>query len=201
MSIVMASVPRQDLAPLAPALYERCGLGTALDALLRVDRAQRSGGRRLQQVDRLPLPSPLPGAHAECPAPAEASFLADLATQVGRRFDVARSRVFFNGRAAGILALPAEGLALLQSRAAGQVLVGGVDTHVDYALLAALAGEGRLRAKGVPRGLHPRRGRGLPAAHQPRRRAEERTRGNRARDGRRARARARPPGQPRAPPL
>ncbi len=80
-----------------------------------------------------------------------------MATQVGRRFDVARSRVFPNGRAAGVLAL-AEGLALLRLQAAGQVVVGGVDTHVDHALLAALAGEGRLRAEGVPEGYVPGEG-------------------------------------------
>lgn len=151
--IVMGHLPDEDLPPLSRALKKTPDLfgrrarmlrlaGTALcEALAREDR-----------VEPIPLLLALPDAHPgrgkALAAPADESFLVQLATQADRPFDVARSKVLIGGRAAVFPAL-AQALALLRSGAAGRVLVGGVDTHFDLDLLLALEGEGRICARGV----------------------------------------------------
>ncbi len=125
---------------------------------------------------RLPLLLAVPEDVAGKPAVAGDKFLARLAKQSGVAFDVAGSMLFPHGRAAGFHAL-AEGLRRLESDEATQVLVGGVDSHLDPEVLAMLDRSRRLLTSGdgfapgegaafllLGRGRHAQAGQPVPIA-------------------------------------
>ena len=80
-----------------------------------------------------------------------------LSLQAGREIDAARSRVCPQGRAAGLLAL-ADAVAMIGRREVEAVLVGGVDSYLDYTLLSALDNEGRLKSGEISDGFVPGEG-------------------------------------------
>lgn len=155
--IVMGHLPIQDLPPLAPQLAATPRLGPRrARMLLLAGGALREALALEDRSERIPLLLAVPDAHPGRVAPAGEPFLTELALQADRPFDLARSKLFPHGRAGGLMAL-AEALERLRSGAA-RVLVGGVDTHVDLGLLAALDAEGRVRARGLPEGYIPGEG-------------------------------------------
>jgi 3-oxoacyl-[acyl-carrier-protein] synthase-1 len=159
--IFMATVPDEDLAPLHPSLREDPSIGGRAAQMLRLagaalDEALADVPEGPRAPLLLALPEVLPG-HTASPMATEPGFLRLLATQSTRRFDVEGSRVVAGGRAAG-MALLADALDRLERRAAPLVLVGGVDSHQDAALLSALDDEDRLRAVGVLDGFTPGEG-------------------------------------------
>jgi 3-oxoacyl-[acyl-carrier-protein] synthase-1 len=152
--IILAAVPDEDLPPLAPSLPDSVDEREAQMLRLAAPAlAEVLGG--VPGAERIPLllalPEALPGR--EVPGPA---FLRRLAAQSGLGFSVEESRASTGGRAAG-LAVLGEALDRLAARG-GLVLVGGVDSHQDAALLQALDEEGRVRAHGIPDGFTPGEG-------------------------------------------
>lgn len=146
---VMAHLPIEDLAPLAPTLPHAWALGLRrVRMLCLAGAALREALANEPRVERIPVLLAFPDAHPGHAAPAGEGFLADLALQAELPFDVARSKLFPNGRAGGLMAL-AEGLERLRAGTAGRVLVGGVDTYFDLDLLKKLAAEGRIRGRGT----------------------------------------------------
>jgi len=105
--------------------------------------AARHGDGPMTCLLALPEP-PLDG-----PNPIGESFLEDLSVQAGVELDLRRSRVFRQGRAGGLLALK-QAVALLAERREAYVLVGGVDSHLDFQVLAELDAQERLRASSGP---------------------------------------------------
>ncbi len=88
----------------------------------------------------------------------DATFVAALAARTKAPIDVARSRIVEGGRAAGIAAFEVA-FALLATH--DHVVVGGVDTCLDLALLAQLGLENRLLVDGVADGFVPGEGAGF----------------------------------------
>jgi 3-oxoacyl-[acyl-carrier-protein] synthase-1 len=156
--IFMATVPDEDLAPLDPSLEDDEAITERQAQMLRLaGTALREALEEAPDVSRIPLLLALPEAHPRLPAPRDAGFLRKLAVQSGVGFDMAKSKVAAGGRASGI-ALVAEGLERLASRAAPLVVVGGVDSYQDADLLAALDEEDRIRAVDVLDGFTPGEG-------------------------------------------
>jgi 3-oxoacyl-[acyl-carrier-protein] synthase I len=101
----------------------------------------------------LGLPEPRPG---ELPMTA-AQIVGALGEQAGVVVDEAASQVFPRGRAAALIALEA-GTRCLTEKRAESVLVGGVDTYLDLALLNELDLEGRIHGERVIHGFIPGEG-------------------------------------------
>lgn len=165
--IVMGLVPSAELPALAPAL------GSAGEPVSRRERMLRLAGRALREslknetrIKSTPVLLAAPDAHPGYPFPLDPSFLEQLAVQADLPFDLARSRLFPHGRAAGFLALR-EALDRLQSGAAERIVVGGVDSHLDGMLLAALEHEGRILGGGRD-GFIPGEGAGFLLLGRPR---------------------------------
>ena len=120
------------------------------DLSLGQERVARLGAPALlealgpEPLDGIPLLLGIAEPRAEARHPIGPEMLEILATQTGRRFDPARSRVFPLGRPAGLVAV-GEALDLLDRREAAAVLVGAIDSTLDAGWLEALDDEGRLR--------------------------------------------------------
>lgn len=156
--ISMALVPESDLPPLAASLERERGLSSRRIAMLRLaGTALRECLSVSTAMERVPVLLGVPGAHPGRPAAVGESFLAHLAQQAEQPFDIAASRLFPNGRAAGLVALH-HALALLATGKEDLLVVGGVDSYLDLYHLALLEEEGRLHSPGVLDGFIPGEG-------------------------------------------
>jgi 3-oxoacyl-[acyl-carrier-protein] synthase-1 len=105
---------------------------------------------------------------SEDDAPWMKDFPALLATQAGVKVDADASRAYAYGRAAALLALQ-EALKAITDDPARQIVVGGVDSYLDLALLARLSEERRILGPNAMDGFLPGEGaafivlRGMPA--------------------------------------
>ena len=154
----MALVPDDCLPPLERSLEETIGLTARQARMLRLAAPALSEALRgVPNVGEIPILVGTPDALPGRADPAGDKFLEQLIVQSGLKFDLKRSKMFPNGRAAGLLALQ-EALARLQSGEESSVIVGGVDTYLDLYLLGTLDMEGRILAKGVMDGFVPGEG-------------------------------------------
>ncbi len=156
--MALGLVPDDDLPPLNGALRDGVYMG------MRPARMVRLAGRALDdclegapRAGEIPLFLGVPDSHPGYPAPVDQRFLDHLATQAKAPFDIHRSRLFPNGRAAFFVALCA---ALRQLRAgeAERVMVGGVDSYWDSLLLGALDYEDRILGAPARDGFIPGEG-------------------------------------------
>ncbi len=113
----------------------------------------------LPKNSAVPLFLALPGRHGGMTFPALEPFLKDFHAQ-GARFDLAASKVFPSGRAAGAEAMQAA-VQALQSGQAQHIIVGGVDTALDLALLNQWHSERRLLTSMTMQGFVPGEGAGF----------------------------------------
>jgi 3-oxoacyl-[acyl-carrier-protein] synthase-1 len=156
--IVMGTLLEDELPPLAPPVLEARGLTSTQQRLLRLAApALQEAVADFGNHARLPLFLGTPEATAGRPAPVDARWLDLLAKQSDVPFDVARSKSWANGRAAGLFAL-AGGMRALASGAVEHVLVGAVDTYVDLMRIADVDRQGRVLAEGVMDGFVPGEG-------------------------------------------
>jgi len=157
--LVMGLVKEEYLLPLAPALAKRSSLTAHSRRLLQL------AAPALQEALG---PSPDPAAipvflglrepWPDLPAAAGADFLKHLEHQAQKAFAVSRSKVFPQGRASGLVALE-QALKLLSSdRNTPFVVVGGVDSYLEPALLARLEAEGRIPSGLITDGFIPGEG-------------------------------------------
>src|ERR1051325_1473723 len=157
----MQIVPDDALPALEPPLEEHVGLTSRQIRMLKLGAlALQEVVKDVQNVEAIPVllgtPEALPGRSD----PAGEAFLNHLATQSGIKFNLTRSKMFPQGRAAGLIALK-EGIERIASGQDRQVVVGGVDTYLDLYLLGTLDMEGRILAEGVMDGFVPREGAGF----------------------------------------
>ena len=156
--IGMALFPEDALEPLAekleplPLTNRRRRIFRLAGAALREAVAEVPETARPMPVF-LGLPEPRPG---ELPMKA-AQIVGALGEQAGVVVDETESQVFPRGRAATLLALEAGARCLTEGRAES-VLVGGVDTYMDLALLSELDLEGRIHGPRVIHGFIPGEG-------------------------------------------
>jgi 3-oxoacyl-[acyl-carrier-protein] synthase-1 len=156
--MTLALLPEEELEPLADIIEPR-GYSSRLRRMLRL-----AGPAMREAVASVPehappmplflgLPEPRPGAQPM----AAAELLSAFSQQSGVAVDVEKSRVFPSGRAAALLALEAAARHLADG-AASSVLVGGVDTYLDLAVLGALDAEERVLGDRVMDGFVPGEG-------------------------------------------
>lgn len=155
--MTLALLPDDALPPLNPDI-DATGLTSRQIRLLRLATpALQEVLADVARTETIPLflgaPDALPGRAL----PVTEKFLALLQQQAGVKFNIAASKVFPNGRAAGLLALR-EAVQLIASGAAPQVLVGGIDSYLDLYLLGTLDLEDRVLAEGVMDGFCPGEG-------------------------------------------
>jgi len=140
--LVMATVPDEHLEPLRPDVAAAPGLTPRACRMIQLAAPalrEAAAGRAMAGVPLLlGLPEGTP-----------ADLLELICLQAGVPLDVRRSAALPHGRAAGLVAL-GRAAELLGGRTPEMVLVGGVDTYYDGALLAELEAEGRVL---VPDGM------------------------------------------------
>lgn len=121
-------------------------------------RMLRLAAPALQQACReLPSPPTLLLALPQASHTEGADFLHHLAQQSNVELNRRESRLFFNGRAGGMLALE-KAFSLLTRAGPELVLVGGVDSYLDPSLLDTLWEEERLLSHGAYDGFIPGEG-------------------------------------------
>jgi 3-oxoacyl-[acyl-carrier-protein] synthase-1 len=158
--LVMGLADDQQLPELVESLADH-RLGTRHERLIRL------GGTALAEALSPSLSAP-PAApvplllgvaepRSEARETAGTELFEALAAQAAQPIDIARSKLFPHGRAAGLLALD-HAMTMLDQRLAPLVLVGAVDSYLDVGLLEALDREGRLRSGEISDGFVPGEG-------------------------------------------
>jgi 3-oxoacyl-[acyl-carrier-protein] synthase I len=155
--LFMGLADEAQLPPLAETLEDR-------SFSIRQERAIRLAGTALREALASRPDEPPPALHLGLPEPrTEArSRISDelldlLPVQAGQRLDLARSKTYPFGRAAGLVAMD-QALAVLDKGQAKTVLAGAVDCHWDDGLLDALGREGRLKTGEISDGFVPGEG-------------------------------------------
>lgn len=153
--LIMALFPEEELMPLHEDL-------AGLPLPPRTSRMLRLAAPALQEACEgsdgspplvlLAAPEPLP----DRPAPADAGFLAWLSTQAELELDP-ESEILPTGRA-GFFEGLVSALAQLAQDPAREVIVGGVDTHLDLYLLGTRDAENRIQSETVMDGFIPGEG-------------------------------------------
>lgn len=154
--LVMGLADDENLPPLAEALEDE-DLSPRHVSMARLGGAALAEALATEPVQPFPLLLGVAEAREEAKYPVGQEMLRFLALQTGRPLDVARSRVYAQGRAAGLCAL-ADGIAMIERREVESLVVGGVDSYLDYFYLRALGAEGRLKAGAVSDGFVPGEG-------------------------------------------
>lgn len=157
----MALLPEEALPPLEPSLDALVGLTARQARMLRLAAPTlREVLLEAPNPGQVPVllgtPEALPGRSD----PAGEDFLDHLSVQAGLKFAIGESKVFPNGRAAGLMALK-KGVEMIASGRQRHVVVGGVDSYLDLYLLGTLDMEGRILAQGVMDGFIPGEGAGF----------------------------------------
>ncbi len=159
--VVMALLPDEALPELSPKLGEVVGLTSRQIRMLRLATpALQEAVENIPQSEAIPLFLGAPTALPSRPKPVDEKFLEYLAMQSAINFDVKRSKVFPNGRAAGLFALKAA-MEQLASGAYRFVIAGGIDTYLDLYLLGTLDMENRILGNGIMDGFIPGEGAGF----------------------------------------
>jgi 3-oxoacyl-[acyl-carrier-protein] synthase I len=155
--IKMALVPEDQLAPLDPRI-DALPLTARQRRMLRLATpALQEAVEGLTDIARAPLYLGLPEAHPNRALILDPGLIKHLSLQTSVPFDAANSRKYARGRAAGLIALD-EALSALHERRYERIIVGGVDTFLDLALLGELDAEKRLLGARVMDGFVPGEG-------------------------------------------
>lgn len=171
--LILGFLDEQYLPPLNASLTDVAGLPERYVRMLRLATlALQEAARPCEKPTALLLGLPEPaGSELFDVDLFQTRFLRHLGEQAGVRLDLSRSKVLRHGRAGGLLALE-KALQLLDTERPPYVLVGGVDTYVDFERLAELEQEQRLHTtNGVSDGFVPGEGAaflllGHPGAHE-----------------------------------
>lgn len=158
----MAILPDEVLPPPEPEIDKLTGLTSRQIRMLRLAApALQAAAETALDIERIPLYLGVPEALPGRPAPVDNKFLEYLSLQSGVQFNVAESRLFPKGRAAGLLALK-EAIELLEPGGNVEyVMVGGVDTYLDLYLLGNLDMQDRILVGQVMDGFIPGEGAGF----------------------------------------
>jgi 3-oxoacyl-[acyl-carrier-protein] synthase-1 len=156
--MTMALTPEDALPPLHEELEKVAGLTGRQRRMLRL--ADKAIAEALS-ASKAPIAPPLflagPEEIPDCPKPINDSFLTHLHQQAKGGFNLGKSKLFAQGRAAGIEVM-AQAWSMLSSQSEPFVLVGGVDTYLDLYLLGTLDMQNRILADGVMDGFAPGEG-------------------------------------------
>lgn len=158
----MAILPDEVLPPLEAEIDKLTGLTSRQIRMLRLAApALQAAAETAPDIERIPLYLGVPEALPGRPDPVDDKFLEHLSLQSGVKFNVAESKLFPKGRAAGLLALK-EAIEFLESGGNVEyVIVGGVDTYLDLYLLGTLDMQDRILVGNVMDGFIPGEGAGF----------------------------------------
>jgi len=154
--LVMGLAAEEELPPLVEAL-EDDDLSPRHLSMARLGGPALAESLAAEPPQALPLLLGVAERHQAVKYQVGQEMLRILSLQAGCPLDMARSRVYPAGRAAGLLAL-AEALAMIEKREVEKVVVGGVDSYLDFSYLTALDTEGRLRSGEISDGFVPGEG-------------------------------------------
>jgi 3-oxoacyl-[acyl-carrier-protein] synthase-1 len=153
--MTVALVPNAALPPLNPQPKKGPGLTARQRRMVQLATPALNEALSVYALkDPIPLflagPETLPG----CPSPTHLNLIDSLIAQTGAKINREQSRVIATGRAGGVQALD---LAFRYFETTGKdaVLIGGVDTYLDYFLLSVLDTDNRILAEGIKDGFVP----------------------------------------------
>lgn len=158
---VMSILPDGVLPPLEPEVDKIVGITARQSRMLRLAApALQEASEDAPDIENIPLylgvPEPLPGR----PKPVDDLFLEHFSAQSGVHFNVAESKLFPQGHAAGLFAIE-EAMQSLASGTNQFTIVGGVDTYLDLYLLSSLDMENRILGTNTMDGFIPGEGAGF----------------------------------------
>lgn len=155
---VMALLPDDVLPPLEPGVERVEGLTAREKRMLRLATfALREAMQDVPSTAEIPLFLGVPAQIPDRPLPVTEKFITLLCAQARTALDVKKSRLFGEGRAAGLVAIKAA-MDLIASGEAQHVLVGGVDTFLDLYMLGLLDSENRILSATTMDGFIPGEG-------------------------------------------
>lgn len=157
----MALVPDDVIFPLNKEVESITGLTSRQRRMIGLSApALQEALKDFDDTESMPLflgvPAPLP----ERPDPAGDHFIHHLRTNAHTSVNIDESRLYPNGRAAGLLALE-EAVEYLAAHSDRCVIVGGVDTFLDLYLLGTLDSGNRILGSAVMDGFIPGEGAGF----------------------------------------
>ncbi len=155
---VMALLPDEVLPPLASELEKAAGLTSRQMRILRLAApALRQVATKLANTADIPIYLGAPEQFPNRPQPLNDEFFNQLSIQSGIQFNITESKLFCDGRAAGLIALK-EAMERISSGKNNSVLAGGADTYLDLYLLGTLDTEARILGPGTMDGFIPGEG-------------------------------------------
>jgi 3-oxoacyl-[acyl-carrier-protein] synthase-1 len=152
----MALLPEDALEPLLPPV-DKIPFTSRRRRMLRLAAPALRQALKGLQGPPPPLFIGLPQTAPEPSGLPDTAFVDALAVQCAVPFDKGTTQLFPRGRAAALLALEAA-MKTLDERRLETVVVGGVDTYLDLALLGELGAEGRILGPRVMDGFIPGEG-------------------------------------------
>lgn len=154
----MGTVPNECLPELTSDLNQSLARNTLYRRLLQLAKTALSQAGESAGVEEIiPLYLAVPEQRCGRPFPALEPILKDLSKEVDFPIDLISSKVFPFGRAGGVTALK-EALDLLNKTSLESIIVGGVDSYLDFMLLNALDREQRILSDEYLGGFAPGEG-------------------------------------------
>lgn len=159
--MTLALLSEEDLPPLNDVVGNSLGLTSRQIRILRiVDSAIKEVLQSLPADAEVPLYLAGPEPLFDRPPALTSDFFDHLINETNVPIDRAASILFPTGRAGGLLALQTA-IEFLNQNDAEHVLIGGVDSYLDLALLATLDAEDRVLAEGAMDAFAPGEGCGF----------------------------------------
>ncbi len=159
--IVMALLPDDILPQPDPLLPDFPGISNQDVRMLQLGALAMVGALEgIDTRDPLPVFLGLPENQEKSKSEKNRDFVNLLGVQSGLKIDIAASKLYPNGRAAGIYAIR-EAVELLEVQQHNYILVGGVDTYWNSPMLKRLDNEGRINSPFNPDGFIPGEGAGF----------------------------------------
>lgn len=158
---VMAILPEDVLPPLKQEFDDIMGLTSRQMRMLRLATLPlQEALENVPQTEKIPLFLGVPEAFPDRPNVVTDSFVEHLSKQSEIPLNIAESKIFPQGRSAGLYAMK-EAILRLALGTDKFVIVGGIDTYVDLYLLGTLDMEGRILSATVMDGFVPGEGAGF----------------------------------------
>ena len=160
--LTMSTVPDEFLPPLNETIREKERALTSRQSrmLQLASLALQEVLEGIQNTKNIPVYLGVPEAIPDLSNSVTDNFIELLSAQSELNINTKRSKLFANGRSAGLVALK-EAMDTLISGSEKLIIVGGVDTYLDLRLLGNLDIEDRILSEGVMDGFVPGEGAGF----------------------------------------
>jgi 3-oxoacyl-[acyl-carrier-protein] synthase-1 len=160
--LTMSIVPDEALPPLNEAISKKeKALTSKQTRMLQLATLPlQEALQEIQNTKNIPVYLGVPEAISDLSKPVPDNFIELLSAQSELNINTEKSKLFANGRSAGLIAIK-EAVDTLTSGAEKLILVGGVDTYLDLRLLGNLDIEDRILSEGVMDGFIPGEGAGF----------------------------------------